>query len=190
MAAAAASGVTRALEVTKYIYLSIEALFLAAWLISLFVVQSRVGDVSGGFETRFGHMIIAIHFLIPVATVALSFDRADPDRELSILYYIGFFAVFGVDYYSITEAVWYLHLPAGYEDILRLEVALASIAIGLTSFWLLWYAVAYANGLYKLQKPKSATTGNGGSGNNNNGRATTETGTAALFAPLLEQKRK
>lgn len=174
--------ITRILEVAKYIYLSVEALFLAAWLISLFVLQSRIGSgVSGGFETRLGHMIIALHFLIPVSAIALSFDRAEPDRELSILYYIAFFAVFGVDYYSITESVWYLHLPLGNEDILTLEICMAAIAIGLTSFWILWYAVAYADGLYKVQKQQQQQPNNGGGGN------VRETGTAALFAPLLLQ---
>lgn len=149
-------GIRRVLDVAKIVYLSAESCFLVAWLISLMVVQSRLAGILDGYAARSAHLLIGIHFLIPTAAIALSFDRADPDQELSILYFIAFFAVFGFDYYSITENVWSLHVPAGYEEIHTLEIALASIAIGLTSFWLLWYGISYSIGRFseKAEKKK------------------------------------
>lgn len=139
-------GIRRILDVAKIVYLSAESCFLVAWLVSLMVVQSRLAGILDGYAARSAHLLIGIHFLIPTAAIALSFDRADPDQELSILYFIAFFAVFGFDYYSITENVWSLHVPVGHEEIHTLEIALASVAIGLTSFWLLWYGISYSIG--------------------------------------------
>lgn len=119
---------------------------MLTWLISLIVIQSRLAGLVEAESTRLGHALIFVHILIPVAAIALSFDRADPDRELSILYFIVFFGVFGFDYWSLTETLWSLHPLPGHEEIYTLEVALTSIAIGLTGFWLLWYAAAYISG--------------------------------------------
>ena len=149
-------GIRRILDVAKIVYLSAESCFLVVWLISLVVVQSLLAGNSEGEAARLAHILVGIHFLIPTAAIALSFDRADPDQELSILYFIAFFAVFGFDYYSITENVWSLHVPAGYEQILTLEIVIASIAIGLTSFWLLWYGISYSIGRFS-EKDKKKT---------------------------------
>jgi hypothetical protein len=160
--------VTRSLEVTKYIYLTLEALFLASWLIALIVIQSRLVGVTDGFDLRLGHVLIGIHFLIPVSAIALSFDRADPDQELSILYYIAFFTVFGFDYYSVTESVWALRAPPGHEELVTLEVAMSSIAIGLTSFWFLWYAVPISMVCTNSRNPASRKSSSNNNNNNNN----------------------
>jgi hypothetical protein len=161
-------GIRRILDVAKIVYLSAESCFLVAWLISLMVVQSRLAGILDGYAARSAHLLIGIHFLIPTAAIALSFDRADPDQELSILYFIAFFAVFGFDYYSITENVWSLHVPAGHEEIHTLEIALASIAIGLTSFWLLWYGISYSIGRFSEKKSRRTSDNDRGDEENKN----------------------
>lgn len=129
----------RAIRAAKGGYLVFEAVYFLAWLVTMIVMQIQVSGDASAEPIRLSHILLSLHFVVPIAAVALETEEG---KELSGWQFFAVLAVLGTDLFSILESV--LHLSSTvFPGYVRIQVAYAATGTGLTFLWLTWYTAAY-----------------------------------------------